>query len=183
MPSSGTKTALSQTLTKLEACELLGKSKRTVDNYVSDGRLPMHYVAGPNGRESRFALADVERVKRDNAPPIPRAVPVRSIDPLDKLVAEADQLRREIAPRALVPVRSDVDPFAGLAAHLAKLAAAFPTPAPVLGTWLSLDEAATRSGLPKSWLVAQAKAGAAFAMNVGSEKRAAWRFRVDALAK
>lgn len=62
-----------------------------------------------------------------------------------------------------------------LAAHLARLSA---DPVAVLGAYVTLDEAAKRSGMPKAWLIAQAKAGVSWAVNAGSEKRAAWRFRI-----
>jgi predicted DNA-binding transcriptional regulator AlpA len=53
-----------KTLTKHEVIALLGKSKRTIDTYMSDGRLPYHYVQGPNGKQAEFDAGDVERLKR-----------------------------------------------------------------------------------------------------------------------
>jgi hypothetical protein len=77
--------------------------------------------------------------------------------------------------------RTAEDPFAGLAAHLARLAAAFP--AAQAKPWLTLDEAAEYSGLPRAWLIAQARAGALRAVNVGQGTKEFWRFNREGLAK
>jgi excisionase family DNA binding protein len=152
-------------MSKPEVCEYLGKSKRTVETMVARGRLGIAYVQGPNGKTAVFRRAEVEALKRDINTPVHRATPA------DGAIAPAVP-----GPSlALRPAASD--PFAGLAAHLARLAAAFPSPPRTVGKWLTLDEAAEASGLPKSWLLAQARGGAEFAMNVGSGKKAAWRFR------
>jgi predicted DNA-binding transcriptional regulator AlpA len=58
-------------LNKNEVIALLGRSKRTIDTYMADGRLPYHYVQGLNGRQSAFLAADVENLKRDLEAPIP----------------------------------------------------------------------------------------------------------------
>jgi hypothetical protein len=162
-------------MTKREVCEFLGKSKRTVEKYMAEGRLVAEYVEGPNGKQLAFDRASAERTKRDLETPIPRTV-----SPTEEYFNQGNlHLKRTIHPVARPPVASTSDPFDGLAAQLAKLATGFPSAAPVLGNWVSLEEAATRSGLPKSYLVAQAKAGAPFALNVSaSGKRASWRFRV-----
>jgi hypothetical protein len=154
-----------KTLSKKEVIDALGKSKRTVETYIATGRLPCHYVTGANGRQAAFDPADVARLKQDLETPMYRTT---------EAPAPAEAGNGHSAPG--LALRS-ADPFAGLAAHLAKLAAAFPSPPPTVGQWLTLDEAAERSGLPKSWLLAQARSGADFAMNVGSPKKAVWRFR------
>jgi hypothetical protein len=66
---------------------------------------------------------------------------------------------------------------------LAALARAFPAPAPVVRPWLTLREADAYSGLPAPYLLAQARAGAPFARNVGQGTRPRWRFNRDALCK
>jgi excisionase family DNA binding protein len=157
--------AASETMSKPEVCEYLGKSKRTVETMVARGRLGIAYVQGPNGKTAVFRRSDVEALKREIDTPMHRAT---------ELPARQPDSQTAVALRP-----SSSDPFAGLAAHLAKLSAAFPSPPPTVGKWLTLDEASEASGLPKSWLLAQARAGAAFAMNVGSGKKAAWRFRAD----
>jgi hypothetical protein len=79
------------------------------------------------------------------------------------------------------------DPFAGLAASLAALAAAFPKPAeppaPELPPWLSLQQAVEYSGLPATFLVERARSGGIRAVNVGQGSREFWRFHREALAK
>ena len=61
-----------KTLNKTEVIALLGKSKRTIDTYMADGRLKYHYVNGPNGKQSEFYAADVERLKRELEAPMER---------------------------------------------------------------------------------------------------------------
>jgi hypothetical protein len=48
--------------------------------------------------------------------------------------------------------------------------------------WLTLAEASEWSGLPAAWLLAQARAGAPFALNVAHGSKAHWRFNREALA-
>lgn len=181
MPSTAAEPALSETLSKREVVEYLGKSKRTIEIYIADGRLACEYFNGPNGRTAVFRRAIVEALKRDLDTPMYRAT---------KEAASASfnqgnlHLSKEPSA-ALVPAAPD--PFAGLAAHLAKLAAAFPAPAPVVKPWLTVDEAAEVSGLPQAWLLKQARknghgAKCIVAMNVGTEKRAVWRFSREALS-
>jgi hypothetical protein len=47
--------------------------------------------------------------------------------------------------------------------------------------WLTLDEAVEYSGLPRGWLLSQAKAGAGFASDFGSGRRRSFRFHRDSL--
>lgn len=76
-----------------------------------------------------------------------------------------------------------LDPFAGLAAHLARLAAAFPAPAPLPKPWLTLAEAVEYSGLPVWFLVDRARSGGIRAVNVGHGTREYWRFHREGLGK
>lgn len=89
-------------MTKAEVCEHIGKSKRTVAQYIADGKLPAQYVSGPHGREARFKIADVERLKRELEVPMVRAVPapaqaLQRIDPMAEVVA-AFKAMRELPP-------------------------------------------------------------------------------------
>jgi hypothetical protein len=45
------------------------------------------------------------------------------------------------------------------------------------GTEITLDQAHEQSGLPRAWLLAQARAGAPWAINCGTGKKEFWRFR------
>jgi excisionase family DNA binding protein len=54
-------------MSKPEVCKYLGKSKRTIETYVSSGRLPATYFNGPNGQTAMFERADVEAVKEEKS--------------------------------------------------------------------------------------------------------------------
>ena len=54
-------------MSKAEVCQFLGKSKRTIETYVTSGKLPCQYFEGPNGKTARFLRADVEAVKAQKA--------------------------------------------------------------------------------------------------------------------
>ena len=151
------------TMTKREVCAHLGKSKRTVETYISDGRLPCEYVNGPNGKQLSFRAEDVERMKRDIDMPIARTPPVCT----DTATP---------VPSTALAYRADSDPFAGLAAHLARLGAAFPSKPPALKPYVTLAEAVEYSGLPAAFLISQAREGSIDAVNVGKGKKEFWRF-------
>jgi hypothetical protein len=148
-------------MSKPEVCEYLGKSKRTIETFVSRGRLGVSYFAGANGKTAQFRRAEVEALDRELKTPVHRATPQLEVYRPD-------------------PARGP-DPFAGLAAHLAQLSQAFPSKPATVGAWLTLDAAAEASGLPKSYLLAQAKLGAPYALNVGSAERPRWRFRTESM--
>jgi predicted DNA-binding transcriptional regulator AlpA len=153
------------TLTKRDVIELLGKSKRTIDTYMADGRLPYDYVTGANGKQAAFSREDVERLKRELETPI-RATP--------GAVAVTDSNRIE-------PYRADPQAIAGTIA--AVLREALHAPAPVR-PWLTLAEATQWSGLPASYLVRAAKEGKVKALNVARNGgRAFWRFNRDDLTR
>ena len=144
MPSTGAKTALSPTMTKAEVIEYLGKSKRSVETYVSSARLRAKYVHGANGKTLSFERADVEAFKvsmeapwEPNAP-IQRAVPA----------AVATAQMSAPAPTAIQAYAANVDPLAALAALLNR-----PAESPKPKDWLTLDEAVTVSGLTRTWLL------------------------------
>jgi hypothetical protein len=162
----------SAALTKPEACKLLGKSERTVNTYMADGRIAFRLIGG----KAHFDRAVVERLKADLATPVVRGVQMPA-----PLAVSNDA--------SLVPARTDPpllgrgDQFAVLTALLTRLetAVATATPSPVIpGTFVSLAEAVKCSGLPASYLLSQARAGVPWAINVGTGKKAFWRFCVDA---
>jgi len=152
-------------MTKAEVCAYLGKSPRTIASYAADGRLPAHYIHGPNGREVRFARADVERMKRDNETPVVRPVPNGG---------ESTALAR-----TNVVHRAD-DPFD--LAYIFQRAAEYAKPAPRL--WLTLDEAADYSGHTRAWLLSEARSGNPFARDESmGGTNSIWRFSREGLAK
>lgn len=65
--------------------------------------------------------------------------------------------------------RTAEDPFTGLAAH---------APSAMPGPFVGLADAIAISGMPASWLLAQARAGVPWAINVGTGKKAFWRFSI-----
>jgi hypothetical protein len=128
-----TTTQIPKTLTKHEVIALLGKSKRTIDTYMKDGRLPYHYVHGPNGKQAEFHAADVERLKRDLDTPIERGVverapnglalvpdTVAALTPLVDEIASAirciDLTPQASAPRAVYVSLKDACAITGLSA-------------------------------------------------------------------
>lgn len=63
-------------MNKKEAAETLGKSPRTIAEYVSSGRLKCIYINGKNGQEASFDEADVRKLKEEIDTPSHRAVVV-----------------------------------------------------------------------------------------------------------
>jgi len=146
-------------MTKREVCKYLGKSKRTIEGYVVRGHLNVDHVPGPNGPVAIFDRAAVKKFRREWAErsSYPSLVRRGSIDPSAATVV----VRRPPAkPLALPPVAPAYQPV-------------------TLDTYVPLGEAAKRSGLPKSYLLSQAREGAPWALNAAAEgKRPIWRFRV-----
>jgi hypothetical protein len=161
--------------TQTEAAVQLGTNERTIRRWIEAGRLRAgkRPVAGAKPQ----TVIDPDSIKRLQAER-ERGKPVVMPAP-EATIRDPDNL-----PHAMPDVRINgelarIDPFAGLAAHLAKLAAYYPTPPPTLpGPFISLEEAAAISGMPKSWLLAQAKAGVPWAINISTGKRARWRFSI-----
>src|SRR5215471_20942044 len=142
----------SQTLSKREVCAVLGKSKRSVETYVRSGRLPVAYVKGKNGNTAVFQRSAVEQFKKELAEDW-RTQPQFS---KPRLITDAP------APAGMKfhgAVAARIERDRETTAALARIAAALPQPVRTLDTYVALDEAAKRSGLPKSYLMAQAKAG------------------------
>jgi excisionase family DNA binding protein len=154
-------------LTKREVIEYLGKSKRTVETMIAQGRLPAQYFNGPNGKQAAFARADVERLKGEIETPMVR--------PAARLEA-AVETAKSLAPLA--------------EAIAAALRTALQADVPKPRAWLTLDEAVEYSGLPKSYLLALARGGGDathrkpdFAVNVGTGTKEFWRFNREALSR
>lgn len=145
-------------LTKQEVCDFLGKSQRTVEGYVKAGRLPQQYAQGQSGPRALYERGAVEAFAKELANPAQELIPTPGLAVSKPAFVAGDQK--------------------GLAEFLAHYAAGFSTPPASVGFWADVDFAAELSGLPKRYLIAQAKAGAPWALNVGQGKRAIWRFRV-----
>lgn len=148
-------------MTKREVLQFLGKSKRTIETYIANGRLPVAYINGPNGKTAIFDRAAVEAFKTQMDAPMQHArstalVPVR-------------------AGVALAPIPPAIDSATFTAAIREAVMSTRVKP------WLSIDEAAAFSGLPKSWLRRKAPSGMYGAVNVGTEERERWMFSRNAL--
>jgi hypothetical protein len=171
-------------MTKKEVMACLGKSKRTVEILIREGRLPVSYINGPSGKTGVFQREHVERLKQEMETPTARAVLADTdhFGSIDKMVSV------EPAAQALATVFSDA-----LAASMrpqlevlqAVLRSVTPVaPAPPDRPWLTLNEATKYSGLTKAYLRRAAKAGAAFALNIGAPGKCDnWRFNREALGK
>lgn len=151
-------------MSKPEVCEYLGKSKRTVETFISKGRLGVGYFQGPNGKTAVFNRSEVEALKLDIDTPMYRAVPADTAIP---------------GSMALVPAPADqrTDPISD--AILLSLLRGVPAAQPTMpGPFVGLADAVAISGMPASWLLAQARAGVPWAVNVGTGKKAFWRFSI-----
>jgi hypothetical protein len=89
------------------------------------------------------------------------------------------------AAQALAQILPQTEVVNAIAQRIHELAQAWWPPRvepPKLRTWLTLDEAAAFSGLPKSWLLKRAETGRwDAAVDVGRRKGGRWRFRRDLL--
>ena len=174
MPSSARESQpdLSSWPTHTEAAQRLGTNERTIHRWIASGRLTRAYRPA-TGRKPIVVVdpADLEQIRRERLPPVVLTGDHDGRTQHVQMLSESVEVERA----------RGADPFAGLAAHLARLAAAFPTAQPK--PWLTLDEAAEYSGLPRAWLIAQARSGALRAVNVGQGTKEFWRFNREGLAK
>lgn len=162
-------------LPKDKAAERLKTGVRQLENRAAQGNIRKQTLPRePNERTARvlYSIEDIDAILAGRPNRYGSAVlPPDAIGARGLTVPET---------RAALEARR-ADPFAGLAAHLAQLARAFPPPK-VSKPWMTLAEAAEWSGLPAGWLHAQAIAGAAFAMNTGRPGGLhRWRFNRAAL--
>lgn len=178
-------------MTKREVVEYLGKSKRTIETYIADGRLRARYFNGTNGKQAIFDRRSVEEFKREmEAVWVPvvkegdRKPPVTGANGF--LAAKLARIEEAVTgtgnagSTALAPIEAaqSLAPLAqAIAAALREGQRGAPEPKP----WLTLPEAAQYSGLPAHWLVAQARLGGIRAVNVGTGSKEFWRFNRAAL--
>ena len=168
-------------MTKREACEYLGKSKRTVETFVSKGRLGVAYVDGPNGKTAAFRRSEVEALKREIDTPTYRATPEVATS---RPARFADGSTVTMRP-ALVEASSgsSSDTLAMVTTALARAVQAAAADAPAPKPWLTLAEAVEYSGLPASYLVRRAREGWTAAIDVGTGDKAFWRFNREGLTR
>lgn len=169
----------SQRMTKSQVCKYLGKSKRSIESYVAKGLLSVEHMAGPNGTVAVFDRAAVRKFKTDwaNRFSYESLAEKGAIVPAGPIALAPRPAKPLALPAPAAAPGPDNSGFEALAAHLAKLSALYPDP--TLAVYVPLDEAARLSGLPKTFLLQQAKAGIAWAINAATTgKRPVWRFRV-----
>jgi len=168
MSATAVKQAKSKTLNKHEVIAILGRSKRTIETWISDGRLPCTYLDGRNGRQAFFDPADVARLKRE----------------IEKPVAKTVKERLPTKEPAKIAAPSIALPPPDYWADVAKLVGAL-APAPAR-PWLTIDEATAELGLTRKWLLTEAESakrnGAIRDMGKGA-RGGRWRFNREALAK
>lgn len=163
MPSSAAQPAKTTPLTKREVIEVLGKSKRTIETYIKDGRLTCTYMNGKNGRQALFDPEVVAELKREIETPKPPPVYVPAAERAAKVKAKAtaDDDARFFGPADVARIVAALTPQA---------------PAPFLMPHVSLAEAVKYSGLPAAFLISEARAGRIRAVNVGKGTKEFWRF-------
>jgi len=155
-------------IAKQAAAKLLGVSVRQIENRAARGEIEKRVLpkaAGERAARVEYSRPDVERIRAG----APRVAASNGVTITALVPARPSAVRRAELP-------APADPFAGLAAQLAAIAAAFPAP----GKWMSLKAAAEYSGLPARYLVGQARAGQLRARNVGV-KRERWMFTAEGL--
>lgn len=188
MPSTTTKKKAaaepSPTMSKAEVCAYVGKSTRTIDSYIASGRLRIAYFNGPNGKTGIFQRTDVEALKVELETPTYRAVHPgereRSRDGYQSLQLVAPSAAGTAMAQIAQQQQQTGGVLALLTEHLAKLAAPHREELGLRmpGPFVTLAEAAKISGMPATWLLAQAKAGVPWAVNIGTGKKAFWRFSI-----
>lgn len=194
-------------LGKAQAAALLGVHPRQLERRASAGQVRKRILPKkPSEKAARvvYFREDLEAIKRDP----PEAHMDESELVLLKQHEEKEQEKERAAierernivvsvDRLIAAIEiqnratSDSDRAAQSAADAKQLQAiealsaafirAFPPPAPGPRYWLKLTEAAEYSGLTEAWLLAQARAGAEYALNVGMGTRANWRFNREML--
>jgi hypothetical protein len=181
------KPALEEWIPKAAAAKLLGVSLRQIERRERDGfieKRTLPRLATESTGRVLYSRADLVALKAGRPNTHARAVAPDPESDTDQPVSERLNASQNGKPTALALVRNaPADPFAGLAAHLARLATAFPTsmpPAPK--PWLTLEEACEYSGLPRGYLLKRAREGwdAAVDVSTGGAHQF-WRFNRAAL--
>jgi hypothetical protein len=196
-------------LGKAEAAALLGVHPRQLERRASAGQVRKRILPKkPSEKAARvvYFREDLEAIKRD--PPEAhmdhselallkeheakelekeRAAIERErniVASVDRLIAAIETQNRAIPdPERAAQAAADAKRLQAIEALVAAFIRAFPPPASEPRYWLKLTEAAEYSGLTESWLLAQARAGAQYALNVGMGTRANWRFNREMLGK
>lgn len=184
------KPALEEWIPKAAAAKLLGMSLRQIERREKEGFIEKRTLDRlPTESTGRvvYSRADLIALKAGTPNTHARVVadaPAPHMFPGSEFpAAERNALAVVRQPQA------PADPFAGLAAHLARLSAAFPSPAAVVAAlkpWLTLDEAVEFSGLTRPWLLHEAEAGqgSIAIRDMGKHTRGGrWRFLRDDLGK
>lgn len=169
--------------TQTQAAVQLGTNERTIRRWIEAGRLKTA-LRPAVGRKPLVIVdpADVARVRIERQPAVQIEPSRTGIDPglIDpapgpdtrQVVRAVDYNQRDPITGADASVVTAL-----LKAMFAAASAAVPKP------WLTTAEAVEYSGLPKAWLLEQARKGKIRAVNVGSGSRERWRFNREALIK
>jgi hypothetical protein len=161
-------------LAKEEAAELLGVGVRQLENRAAKGEIRKNPL--PRQRNERaarvlYSIEDIEAIRAGKPNYYGEAKPEPKPEPALAVLAPAAQ-----QPGA-VTYHASPWPYEAFVKMVREFRAT-----PPAKPWLSLAEASEWSGLPAAWLVARAREGAAFAVNVGQGSKAHWRFNREALA-
>jgi excisionase family DNA binding protein len=153
--------------TQTEAAVQLGTNERTIRRWIESGRLKSS-TRPVVGRKPATIVdpEDVERLREERHPVV--------------LVEKAEKSLQRMAADPAIPDTQVMAAFKAAIRETPK------EPKP----WLTLKEAAEYSGLPAAWLLKNARMsglgidnGVVVAMDVGSGKRAVWRFSRNALSR
>lgn len=181
---ASTKPALAEWIPKSEAARLLGVGMRQIERREQNGLIEKRTMPRlPTESTGRvlYSRADVAALKAGT--PNMHARPVAENRQNSQNGSNGPtELARIPAGRARAALERGQDVSANaIAGHLLSVIAAKYAAPPAPKPWLTLDEAYEYSGLPKNYLLAEARAGRPFALNVGDNARPRWRFNREAL--
>ena len=142
-------------MNKKEAAKLLGKSVRAIQRYTTDGKLTVKYIQGKTGLEAIYNEAEIRRLKAELEAPVYQVRQAEHDMPADSTALT----------RATI---SDLERVTSMAAitfgerMVAAVQALKPNQPAALAIadklTLTLQEAATLSGLSRNWLLDAIKA-------------------------
>lgn len=163
-----------------EAAQLLGVTPRQVQRREQAGNIEKRFGPriGSAGAPVLYSRADIEALKAG----MPN-VHAREVDahPQSDRAGKSTALALAGAPDATVAL-ARITPSEILKSLAELINAARNVPPLEPKPWLTLEEAVEYSGLPGSFLLAKAREGASFAMDVASKgDRQHWRFSRDGL--